>query len=104
AREDWAILRALSDVLGHRLPYDSLAQLRRALFKAHPHLQRIDQVVPAVRAEIAALAARGGALAKSTFGRARDDCYLTNPTARASAMRGECSRIAEGHGALTAAE
>src|SRR5437868_1797941 len=43
AREDWAILRALSDVLGHKLPYDSLAQLRRALFKAHPHLQRIDQ-------------------------------------------------------------
>ena len=34
AREDWAILRALSDVLGHTLPYDSLAQLRAALFKA----------------------------------------------------------------------
>src|SRR5581483_11505138 len=32
AREDWAVLRALSDVLGHRLPYDSLGQLRRALF------------------------------------------------------------------------
>ena len=29
AREDWAILRALSDVLGRKLPYDSLAQLRR---------------------------------------------------------------------------
>ncbi len=38
AREDWAILRALSDVLGHRLPYDLLAALRQALFKAHPHL------------------------------------------------------------------
>jgi NADH-quinone oxidoreductase subunit G len=104
AREDWAILRALSDVLGHRLPYDSLAQLRRALFKAHPHLQRIDQVVPAERAEIAALAARGGALEKSAFGRALDDFYLTNPIARASAIMAECSRIAEGHGALTAAE
>src|SRR5881397_4446461 len=44
AREDWAILRALSDVLGRRLPYDSLAALRTALFKAHPHLQRIDQI------------------------------------------------------------
>ena len=39
AREDWAILRALSDVLGHKLPYDSLAALRQALFKAHPHSQ-----------------------------------------------------------------
>ena len=38
AREDWAILRALSDVLGKKLPYDSLAQLRQALYKAHPHL------------------------------------------------------------------
>ena len=28
AREDWAILRALSDVLGKKLPYDSLAALR----------------------------------------------------------------------------
>src|SRR6187455_2387067 len=42
AREDWAILRALSDVLGRKLPYDSLAALRAALFQAHPHLAQID--------------------------------------------------------------
>src|SRR5918994_7799723 len=39
AREDWAIIRALSDHLGATLPFDSLAQLRQALFSAHPHLQ-----------------------------------------------------------------
>ena len=46
AREDWAILRALSDVLGHKLPYDSLAALRRALYQAHPHFlaDRTDRV------------------------------------------------------------
>ena len=44
AREDWAIMRALSDHLGARLPYDSLAQLRQAIFAAHPHLQRIGTV------------------------------------------------------------
>ena len=33
AREDWAILRALSDVLGKKLPYDSLAALRQAMFR-----------------------------------------------------------------------
>src|SRR5204862_3016104 len=33
AREDWAILRALSEVLGHKLPYDSLGTLRQSLFK-----------------------------------------------------------------------
>jgi NADH-quinone oxidoreductase subunit G len=104
AREDWAILRALSDVLGRKLPYDSLAQLRQALFKAHPQLQRIDQIAPVERADITALAARGGAVEKTAFGRALDDFYLTNPIARASAVMAECSLIAEGHAALTAAE
>ena len=46
AREDWAILRALSDALGHKLPYDSLGALRQAMFAAHPHLMRIDQIAP----------------------------------------------------------
>src|SRR5207245_10413765 len=46
AREDWAILRALSAVAGHKLPYDSLAQLRTALFRDFPHLQRIGEVAP----------------------------------------------------------
>jgi NADH-quinone oxidoreductase subunit G len=104
AREDWAILRALSDVLGRKLAYDSLAQLRQALFKAHSHLRRLDQIAPAERADIAALAARGGTPEKAAFGRALDDFYFTNPIARASAVMAECSLIAEGHAALTAAE
>src|SRR6202012_3418157 len=41
AREDWAILRALSETAGSKLPYDSLAQLRAAMVKAYPHLGRI---------------------------------------------------------------
>src|SRR5207244_8608133 len=82
AREDWAILRALSEVLGRKLPYDSLAQLRQALFKTHPQLQCIDQIASAERTHIAALAARGGVLEKTAFGRALDDFYLTNPIAR----------------------
>ncbi len=104
AREDWAILRALSDVLGHRLAYDLLAQLRQALFTAHPHLRRVHQITAGDRADIAALAARGGTPDKAAFGAAIDDFYLTNPIARASAVMAECSAIAEGHDALTAAE
>lgn len=104
AREDWAILRALSDVLGRRLPYDSLAQLRQTLFKAHPHLQRLDRIAPAERAEVVALVARGGAVDRGAFGHVFDDFYLTNPIARASAIMAECSALAEGRGALTAAE
>ena len=43
AREDWAIIRALSDYLNKRLAYDSLQQLRRTIFSAYPHLGRIDK-------------------------------------------------------------
>jgi NADH-quinone oxidoreductase subunit G len=104
AREDWAILRALSDILGSRLPYDSLAQLRAAMFKAHPHLQRVDHIEPGNAADIEKLAALGGAPDKAPFAPAIDDFYLTNAIARASAIMAECSVIAEGHTALSAAE
>jgi len=104
AREDWAILRALSDVLGTRLPYDSLAQLRTAMFKAYPHLQRVDRIEPGNAADIEKLAGLGGSLGKAPFVSAIDDFYLTNAVARASAVMAECSVIAEGQTALSAAE
>ncbi len=44
AKENWAILRALSGELGATLPYDSLAQLRARLIEAVPHLGAIDEV------------------------------------------------------------
>jgi NADH-quinone oxidoreductase subunit G len=96
AREDWAIFRALSDVLGHRLPYDSLTQLRSALFKAHPHLMRIDTIETSDAADIRRLAGVGGATDKAPFVSPIEDFYLTNPIARASAVMAECSAIAEG--------
>ncbi|MFL6799310.1 MAG: NADH-quinone oxidoreductase subunit NuoG [Xanthobacteraceae bacterium] len=104
AREDWAILRALSEVLGCRLPYDSLSQLRRTMFKAHPHLQRIDEVGLGERADIVRLATFEGNAERRAFAEALDDFYLSNPIARASVVMAECSSIAEGCAALTAAE
>jgi NADH-quinone oxidoreductase subunit G len=104
AREDWAILRALSDVIGHKLSYDSLGALRRALFRAYPHLQRLDQIAGADPAAIGRLAALGGSVDKAPFSLPIEDFYFTNPIARASAVMAECSAIAEGHAARTAAE
>jgi NADH-quinone oxidoreductase subunit G len=104
AREDWAILRALSDVLGRKLPYDSLSQLRQALFKAHPHMQRIGAIAAGDPAAIGKLAGLGGTPDKAPFVSTVDDFYLTNAIARASAVMAECSVIAEGQAALTAAE
>ncbi len=103
AREDWAIVRALSEVLGRKLPYDSLAQLRKALFAAHPHLMQLDQIVAGDPADVRKLAARDGAVDKAPFRSIIEDFYLTNPIARASAVMAECSALAEGR-SLTAAE
>jgi NADH-quinone oxidoreductase subunit G len=96
AKEDWAILRALSEVLGHRLPFDSLVQLRARLRADHPHLAEIDTILPGDPAEIARLARKTGDLPKTAFASAVKDFYLTNPIARASAVMAECSALAKG--------
>jgi NADH-quinone oxidoreductase subunit G len=103
AREDWAIIRALSETLGQTLGYDSLAALRKAIYAAVPHLARIDHVEAADAGAIGALAQRGGEVGKSPFACPIKDYYLTNPIARASAVMAECSRLASGQ-MLTAAE
>ena len=104
AREDWAILRALSDVLKNRLPYDSLLALRQTLFKAYPHMMRVGQITRANPAEIEKLAALGGNADKAPFGSSVEDFYFTNAIARCSAVMAECSAIAQGRATMTAAE
>ncbi|MCA3436357.1 MAG: NADH-quinone oxidoreductase subunit G [Rhodobacter sp.] len=86
AKENWAILRALSAELGVTQPWDSLAQLRRALVAAVPHLGRIDEVP---RNDWQPLALREPSLAD--FRMAVTDFYLTNPIARASVLMAELS-------------
>ena len=102
AREDWAVFRALSEVLGKRLPFDTLAELRRALYAAYPHLAKADHVEPPALADVAALAAKAGSLPSVTFGSIVADFYLTNPIARASAVMAECSALAAGQVAAAA--
>jgi NADH-quinone oxidoreductase subunit G len=96
AKEDWAILRALSDVLGKKLPFDSLPQLRARLYAEFPHFAAIDHVGPADAAAILAAAKLGGRLGKTAFASPVKDFYLTNPIARASAVMAECSALAKG--------
>jgi NADH-quinone oxidoreductase subunit G len=103
AREDWAILRALSEVLGHKLSYDSLSNLRQALFAAHPHMMRIDQIAAGEPGDIAKLTKLSGSADKAPFRSSIADFYFTNPIARASAVMAECSALANG-ASRTAAE
>ncbi len=86
AKENWAILRALSAELGATLPYDSLATLRTALIETVPHLAQIDQVP---ENDWSALEIRKPG--KATFRNAVTDFYQSNPIARASTLMGELS-------------
>ncbi len=107
AREDWAILRALSAALDKTLPFDSLAGLRRALYAAHPHMMRIGEIAPGDAGDIGKLAKLGGNVDKAAFKPVVADFYLTNPIARASAVMAECSALAAASAknpSLTAAE
>jgi NADH-quinone oxidoreductase subunit G len=89
AKENWAVLRALSAEMGQTLPWDSQTQLRAAIVAAHPHLGRIDEVSTN---DGQAIAAR--AMGKADFRNAVRDYYLTNPIARASAVMGELAAMA----------
>ncbi len=78
---------------GKRLPFDSLMQLRKAIYAAHPHLSNLDAVTPADPAAVAALAKAGGKPKAEPFAETWGDFYLTNPIARASAVMAECSAL-----------
>ncbi|MFD3189292.1 NADH-quinone oxidoreductase subunit NuoG [Sedimentitalea sp. HM32M-2] len=93
AKENWAILRALSAELGAALPYDSLAALRQTLVAEVPHLAQIDQVP-----ENAVVALESAPLGKASFRPAIGDFYLTNPIARASTLMAELSANARARG------
>ena len=86
AKENWAILRALSAEMGATLPFDSMAQLRRAMVAAHPHLGDVDVVADNGWTPLAA-----APLGKADFRNAIADFYLTNPIARASQLMAELS-------------
>ena len=99
AKENWAILRALSAELDTTLAYDSLAQLRQALVAEVPHLAQIDEI-----AENAWVLEATDKLGDASFKNAVTDFYLTNPIARASSLMAELSANAKSRGHKVAAE
>jgi NADH-quinone oxidoreductase subunit G len=96
AKEDWAIFRALSAVLGMPLPFNSLRDLRRAMYAEFPHLAQIDQIVPAGLDGIRDLAGREIKTSSARLTSPVGDFYMTNPIARASAIMAECSQMQSG--------
>lgn len=100
AREDWTILRALSERLGKTLPYDSLDQLRARLFADHPTFGQIDWA-PRGQADLSAIGA-AGEVGDAPLSSAVKAFHLTNPVARASVTMAECAALAAGPAKLAA--
>jgi NADH-quinone oxidoreductase subunit G len=104
AKEDWSILRALSERLGAKLPFDTLAQLRAKLFADHPSFGQVDYVAgPAAAASLDfGLLGAKGELSDAPFASVVKAFHLTNPIARSSVTMAECAAVASGAAKIAA--
>ncbi len=94
AKEDWAILRALSAALENPLSFNNLAQLRVELYKSNPRFAALNQIEPADQQEIIRLASREiNNLSEIPLEPSMSDFYSTNPIARASKVMAEMSAM-----------
>jgi NADH-quinone oxidoreductase subunit G len=90
AREDWAIVRALSDALGQTLPYDDLAALRAGMIEAAPQLGEIDAISAAEWGEFGA----AGEMGAEPFASPVANYYMTDAISRASESMAKCTASA----------
>ncbi|MCG8359741.1 MAG: NADH-quinone oxidoreductase subunit NuoG [Kiloniellales bacterium] len=89
AREDWTILRALSETLGQRLPYDNLGALRQKLIEQNPLFAAVDQVAPAPWGAFG----EEGPIDATPFALPIENYYMTDPISRASETMAECTEV-----------
>ncbi|MEE8188863.1 MAG: NADH-quinone oxidoreductase subunit NuoG [Kiloniellales bacterium] len=89
AREDWTILRALSEVLGRPLPYDNLGELRQRLVEAKPVFAALDRVEPSEWGEFGT----AGTIDPTPFAAGVENFYMTDPIGRASETMAKCSDV-----------
>lgn len=89
AREDWAIVRALSERLGHVLPYDSLADVRDAMAAASPVFARVGEIVPADWTAFG----ESGTAGSAPLTPAVSNFYVTDVIGRASRTMAQCAAV-----------
>jgi NADH-quinone oxidoreductase subunit G len=87
AKEDWKIIRALSDKLGKPLSFNTHAELRAAIAASYPQFASVEQLVPANWAPFGV----DGAIDQSPIKLAISNYYLTDPISRASATMAKCA-------------
>ncbi|MBV8400410.1 MAG: molybdopterin-dependent oxidoreductase, partial [Acetobacteraceae bacterium] len=104
AREDWRILRAFSEVVGHRLPYDDLTAVRRRLEQVNPVFGRVGFLPRFGVSDQAAPAGDPSAVSSVPFVLPISNYYQTDPISRASPTMAECSAVREAPALAAAAE
>jgi NADH-quinone oxidoreductase subunit G len=87
AREDWTIVRALSEALGKKLPYDSLRQLRSRMVEINSNFLNVDKATPATWHPFGT----EGAVEPAPFASSVDNFYMTDPISRASETMAHCT-------------
>ena len=90
AREDWSILRALSEAMKKTLKYDNISELRRNMIDRVPHFARLDKIERAVWENF-------GERGKMDFDEGKfkssiQDYYMADSISRTSEVMAECSR------------
>jgi NADH-quinone oxidoreductase subunit G len=87
AREDWAIIRALSEVLGHKLPYDSLSEVRKRMMDINKVFKGDDQATGGAWGKFGSK----GMLESSDFISPILNFHMTDPISRASTTMAQCT-------------
>jgi NADH-quinone oxidoreductase subunit G len=91
AREDWRILRAFAETLGHRLPYDDLLSLRERMASIAPVFGRVGDLPRRGAVDLTPPAGDPEAVTDAPFQPAVVNYYQTDPISRASATMAACS-------------
>ncbi|XP_022998230.1 NADH dehydrogenase [ubiquinone] iron-sulfur protein 1, mitochondrial-like [Cucurbita maxima] len=92
AREDWKIIRALSEVAGLRLPYDSLRAIRSRIKTVAPNLLQVDEREAATfSASIKPESTEK--MEMVDFGSTIANFYMTDAITRASKIMAQCSSL-----------
>ena len=99
AREDWAIIRAVSGAIGKSIGMDSLAEVRDALYEALPHFAMPDQIGTAKWAKFGGRAK----LSSQPITSAIENFYMTCSISRASETMAECRRAEQADAARAVA-
>lgn len=107
AREDWKILRALSEIAGAPLPYDTLDELRSRMEDIAPHLVRYGRLEKANFFKAAGELLKNAAVhfdgSKVDVNQKQlADFFMTDPITRASPTMAKCVTAAKKQSAKAA--